>query len=224
MRVMGTAKLLWYFVWRMALLGLASGAVLGAVYGAALLSIGGLYEEFSAAPLPGEVTMGPVQVVVGALLLAGYGGGFGALIGAPAGLVLGALGGLVVVALALAAYRSPPPDGRGYREAAGPLCAVAALLALEGDWALHGFPDASTLVFWRLVPIETMESERGSNEGFWLVGVTPTLAAVLAMWWAGRKVAGWYMRENRSAPEWSSENPFSTKFIERSFQALGRIA
>ena len=46
-----------------------------------------------------------------------------------------------------------------------------------------------------------MESERGSNEGFWLVGVTPTLAAVLAMWWAGRKVAGWYMRENRSAPE-----------------------
>ena len=74
MRVMGTAKLLWYFVWRMALLGLASGAVLGAVYGAALLSIGGLYEEFSAAPLPGEVTMGPVQVVVGALLLAGYGG------------------------------------------------------------------------------------------------------------------------------------------------------
>ena len=144
----------------------------GAAYGAALLSIGGLYEEFSA-PLPGEVPIGPVQVVVAALLLAGYGAGFGVLIVAPVGLVLGALGGLFVVALTLAAYRSPPPDGRGYREAAGLSCAAAALLALAGDWALHGFPDASTLVFWRLLPTETIEGERGSNEGFWLGGSSP---------------------------------------------------
>ncbi|HEV2092677.1 MAG TPA: hypothetical protein VGR18_05875 [Rubrobacter sp.] len=195
---MGTVKLLWFFTWRMALLGLASRAALGGVYGAALLAISGLYEEFST-NLPGEVPMGPVQVVLAAWLLAGFGGGFGALIGAPVGLALGALGGLVVVALTLAAYRSPPPDGRGYREAAGLSCAVAALLALAADWALHGFPDASTVVFWRLLPFETMESERGSNEGFWLVGVIPTLAAVLAMWWAGRKVAGWYARRNRGA-------------------------
>lgn len=109
MWVMGTAKLLRFFVWRMALLELASGAALGAAYGAALLSIGGLYEEFST-NLPGEVPIGPVQVVVAELLLAGYGAGFGVLIGAPVGLVLGALGGLVVVALTLAAYRSPPPS------------------------------------------------------------------------------------------------------------------
>ncbi len=200
MWVMGTAKLLRFFVWRMALLGLASGALLGAAYGAALLSIGGLYEEFSAAPLPGEVPIGPVQVVVAALLLAGYGAGFGVLIGAPVGLVLGALGGLSVVTLTLAAYRSPPPDRRGYREAAGLSCA-AALLALAGEWALHGFPDASTVVFWRLLPIETIEYERSSNEGFWLVGVIPTLATVLAMWWAGRRIAVRYARKNRSAPE-----------------------
>ena len=65
---MGTVKLLWYFAWRMALLGLASGAALGGVYGAALLAISGLYEEFST-NLPGEVPMGPVQVVLAAWLL-----------------------------------------------------------------------------------------------------------------------------------------------------------
>jgi hypothetical protein len=200
MWVMGTAKLLRFFVWRMALLGLASGAVLGAAYGVALLSIGGLYEEFST-DLPGEVPIGPVQVVVGALLLAGYGAGFGVLIGSPVGLALGALGGLVVGALTLAAYRSPPPDGRGYREAAGLSCAAASLLALAADWMLHGFPDASTLAFWRLLPTETIEGERGSTDGLWLVGVIPTLAAVLAMWWAGRRIAVRYARKNRSAPE-----------------------
>ena len=33
MRVMGTAKLLWYFAWRMALLGAAAEALLAGLYG-----------------------------------------------------------------------------------------------------------------------------------------------------------------------------------------------
>ena len=160
-------KLLWFFLWRMTLLGLALGTALGGSYGAAFLTIGGLIERFSST-LPGQTPTGPVVIVLGAILLAIYGAAIGVFLGAPVGLVLGTLDGLVVAAFTLAAYRSPPVDERRYREEAGVVCAAAALLAFAADWWLHGFPDASAFVFWRLFPFDIERAEPTASGLWWL--------------------------------------------------------
>ena len=199
---MGTVKLLWFFLWRMTLLGLALGAALGAIYGAAILVIGSLVEEFSS-DLPGEVPVHPVAFALGLVALAAFGGAGGTFIGAPVGLFLGALDGLVLAVLTLGAYRHAPLQrARLYREAAGVACAAVALLAFAADWWLHGFPDADAFVFWRLPPF--FEEASGRTDRLGLETALPTLVAVLAMWWAGRKVAARYARRTRSAPERTS--------------------
>jgi hypothetical protein len=195
---------IWFFSWRMTLLGLALGALGGAAYGTALFSGGALIGELPRGEESALLTE-PGRLVLGLVLLAVFASSFGIVAGAPVGLMLGLVDGLLLGAMTLAFFR-PGASGRGYRAAAGAVCAVASPLVLFADWVLHGYPDLDRVAPWRslggLDGIAGVDYGSDANPTEIALGVAvPWLVATLAMWWAGRKVAGWYARRYPSAPE-----------------------
>jgi hypothetical protein len=81
----------------------------------------------------------PGGLALGLVLLAALAFLFGILAGAPVGLTLGLVDGLLLGAMTFAFFR-PGTDRRGYRAAAGAMCAGASLVILIVDWAFHGYP------------------------------------------------------------------------------------
>jgi hypothetical protein len=183
MLCVATVKLLWFFVWRMALLGLALGAGLGLVYGATLLLASLLVPCALHLAICIEAT---VNQVGAGLILPLFGAGFGLLLGATAGFALGLVGGLVLSLLTRLFYY-PPADETSYRNAAGTICGVTVLLLLCAAWANTGF-DPTTFV----VPVFTPSFYARAWLDLVFITLTPMLGATAAMWWAGRKVGGWY--------------------------------
>lgn len=103
---MSTFQQLWFFLWRMMLLGLALGAALLGLYGAVL----------------GAWAGGGLGLVVGFSL--------GSFYGFVPGLALGVVDGLLLGILAQRFNRYRHPEGRPYYEVAGWACATAGLLVL----------------------------------------------------------------------------------------------
>lgn len=110
------------------------GALGGAAYGTALFSGGALIGEL----LRGEESAlftEPGKLALGLLLLTVFASSFGIVAGAPVGLMLGLVDGLLLGAMTSAFFRLRA-SGRGYRAAAGAVCAVASPLVLLADWGL----------------------------------------------------------------------------------------
>ncbi len=90
---MDVVKLVWFFLWRMTLLGLGLGAALGAAYGAAVMALGALGTDF----VDNGGALANFLTVLGAVVLLGACGVvFGLLLGTLTGLVLGVLDGLLL--------------------------------------------------------------------------------------------------------------------------------
>ena len=189
---MTAVKLLWFFVWRMTLLGLALGAGLGAAYGGALL--------LAALPFGYEVDVGTslenfANALASAPAMVALGVVFGALFGAPVGLVLGVLNGLLLGSLTSVLYR-PPTDAARCRRAAGAVCGTTTLLLFLACWANAGF-DPTTYV----VPVFHPSFFARAWLDLAFITLAPMVVAALAMGWAGRKAAIWYALSNWSASE-----------------------
>ncbi len=180
---MDLVRLIWFFLGRMALLGLALGGGLGLVYGATLL----LASLVVPCAMHLQTCIGATadQVGVG-LFLPVFGAVFGLLVGALAGLALGLVDGLVLGLLTRLFYY-PPTDEKRYRNVAGTICGATGLLLLFAAWANTGF-DPTTFV----VPVFTPSFYSRAWLDLVFITLTPMLVATVAMWWAGRIVGGWY--------------------------------
>jgi hypothetical protein len=184
---MGTLRLFWFFMWRMALWGLLSCVAVMAVFSVAL-QIG--------AVLMGRGWLGPVYAAFYAVELGAA--------GAVVGLFLGMLCAAVLFVLARASTRSRPPAVVGYRKMAGRACAFVSVLALLADWLLHGLLDRyeNYIDPYLYFPWRMLSGNEHKFEDFDLVGVidvtvmvvVPTLLFALAMRWARRRTAGRYAR------------------------------
>lgn len=155
---------------RMVAWGGALGAVLGALYPLiVVLLIQLLKVLFGSDASEANVTMLSIWVEVGCIV--------GLIIGGIAGIVLGFITGVVLATLTYRVF-NPTADVRRYRKAIEVTCIVV------------GGPAALLLVLVSGLP------QYGSNgwgeEWSWFIwGVTPTLMATVATWWAGRHVAAW---------------------------------
>ncbi len=103
----------------------------------------------------------------------------GALSGAPVGLLLGVVDGLVLYAMTR--VLGQPPRGEAlFRELGGVVCALtSAVLASAAFWAMFRGSLSHTTRSRDLV----------------ILVFVPTIVATVAMWVAGRRVAGRYVRE-----------------------------
>jgi hypothetical protein len=190
---MGTLRLFWFFVWRMALWGV-SLCIAAMVVFCVALQIGGI--------LMGRGWLGPFYAVF-------YVVGLGAA-GAVMGLLLGLLCGAVLFGVTRAFFWSRPGEHGKYVRTMAWACALGSILALTADWMVHGlldlrtydaesrsFFDPFTFVLWRI--IQGHEHSTVSFDPTWAINLTvmvvvPTLLFALVMWWAGRRTAGRYAR------------------------------
>ena len=110
----------------------------------------------------------------------------GLLLGASAGLALGLADGLVLGVLTRLFHHPLIHEAR-YREVAGTISGATGLLLHFAAWSSTGF-DPTTFVVRVFSP--------GFFSRAWLdlvfIALAPMLIATAAMWWAGRKVGGWY--------------------------------
>ena len=178
----------WFFLWRMSLLGLGLGAALGAAYGAAVMALGALVTDTVDS---GGALANLLTLLGAAVLLGAYGVVFGLLLGSPTGLVLGALDGLLLGVLTRAFYRAPA-DVRNYHRVAGLTCAATSVLVLLAGWWQQGF-EWHSFAFASLYP----GAFGGGLRDLILVMLLPSFVATLAMWWAGRRVASRYTSRPR---------------------------
>ena len=185
---MHIVKLVWFFLWRMSLLGLGLGATLGAAYGAAIIALGVLVTDLE----DNGGALANFLTLLGAVMLLGaYGVVFGFLLGSLTGLVLGALDGLLLGVLTQAFYRAPT-DLHNYHRVAGSVCATTSVLVLLAGWWQRDFE-------WHAFAYASLNPGAfgGGLSDLILVMPLPSLVATLAMWWAGRLVARRYTSRPR---------------------------
>jgi len=155
---------------RMVAWGGASGMMLGALYPSlAVLLIQLLKTLFGSDANEANVNMLSIWAGVGCVA--------GLLVGGIVGLVLGLFIGVV---LAILTYRvfNPTHDVRRYQRAIEITCVVIGGLTALLLVLISGLPQYGA-TGW-------------GAEWSWVVwGVTPTLLATAAIWWAGRRVAAW---------------------------------
>ena len=179
-----SVTLLWFFLWRMTLVGLALGAGLGAAYG--LVVVPSVF--FLTGVLGSEGFATNTQLAGGAYFLMIFSTPFGAVLGALAGLTLGILEGAVLGAVTVLRHREGASgDPLRYRRAAQLACVAACVLAVASFWAV---------LFWlyRDSASVRVAFTRDLTEALILV-VGPLLLATTASWFAARRVAGQYARE-----------------------------
>ena len=140
MWVMSTVKLLWFFLWRMSLLGLLLGALLsGAATTSSWVLASASYvllEGGAASSLIPRAVWG-----VAGTLVYGYPG-------ARIGLIVGALDGLRI-GLITSIFRRPSANTSAYIKTAGRASAITTASVLLLDWLFHGFPDPYGFALWR---------------------------------------------------------------------------
>ena len=130
---------------------------------------------------------GDTANLVGAgLYLPAFGAAFGLLLGASAGLALALVDGLVLGVLTRLLHH-PLTDEARCRKVAGTISGATGLLSLFAAWASTGF-DPTTFV----VPVFSPSFFSRAWLDLVFIAFIPMLVATTAMWWAGRKVGGWY--------------------------------
>ena len=126
-----SVTLLWFFLWRMTLVGLALGAGLGAAYG--LVVVPSVFLLNGVLGSEGFATN--AQVAGGAYFLMIFSTPVGAVLGALAGLTLGILEGAVLGAVTVLRHREGASgDPLRYRRAAQLACVAACVLAVASFW------------------------------------------------------------------------------------------
>jgi hypothetical protein len=179
--------LLWFFLWRMTLVGLALGAGLGAAYGLVVVP--------SVFFLTGVLGSGPgtnAQVAGGAYFLIIFSTPIGGVLGALAGLMLGILEGVLLWAVTLFRYRDPSGETTRYQRGAGLTCAVGSLVSFAMLWVAYLFPFA--LPNSGLSSAEVREVLGRDLEELLLFVVGPAPVAIGAAWLSGRLIARQYVR------------------------------
>lgn len=204
---MDTLKLLWFFLWRVTLWGLALGAACGAVYATVGIPLLTLVFAALAGELDGSLPLDidPFSLVVVPLYFL-FAGIIGAVAGAPIGLVVGVVCGSLLFVLTRTFFYPPPNDGgarRDYARTAGIACVVTSLSIFVVDWLLFGYPDP-----YAVAPLRMAGALAGGGTGSDADGVSdnptdfvglavfvfsPIFMVVLSLWFSGRMVAGQYM-------------------------------
>jgi len=169
-------RLFWVCLWRASRYKLLLGALFGGFYGAAF----------------GTLLFPLVGTMIGFVL--------GAPAGALVGLPLGLLDGLLLFWLVVSHREDERPNPRRYLLQTGTVCAVGSLLALVGDWAMHGLPDpnyfatsrAACLSVYLMKPPCSLDEGMSTAMALTIWVFVPLTMAVLASWLTGRRVAGWY--------------------------------
>ena len=171
------AWLLWGCLWRASLYELLLGAAFAGFYGAV----------FGTLAFP----------VVGTLIGFVFGAPAGALVGLPLGLIDGLL---LMIWLTVSTHEDEILNPHRYRLRAGAVCAVGSLIALLGDWALHGLSDSNYFATSRTacLSVYLIDPPCALDEGMpiamdlTILVIVPLTMAVLASRFTGRIVAGWY--------------------------------
>jgi hypothetical protein len=183
-----TVTLLWFFLWRMTLVGLALGAGLGAAYG--LVVVPSVF--FLTGVLGSEGFATNVQVAGGAYFLMIFSTPFGAVLGALAGLTLGIVEGVLLCVITLFRYRDPSSETSKYQRGAGLTCAVGTLVSFAVLWGAYLFP--LVLPNSGLTSAEVREVLSRDLEELLLFVVGPAPVAIGAAWWSSRLIARQYVR------------------------------
>ena len=206
MRVMGTAKLLWYFAWRTALLGAAAGALLAGLYQGVVFVGGTTVSALTSGTPEGAVTgSGAFSWLIAAFLFACA---LACAQGAVLGFLLGATGGPLAALLTRSFSPAFAPDAPSYPGVAGAVCAGWAALALLADWLLHDFPNIYGFALARGFNGDVLFEDSPASSAVSVViveravifGVAPTVLLASGMWWAGGRVAARYAQRNRGTP------------------------
>jgi hypothetical protein len=180
--------LLWFFLWRMTLVGLALGAGLGAAYGLVIVP-----SVFLLTGVLGSEGSGTdAQVVGGAYFLMIFSTPFGAVLGALAGLTLGILEGVLLCVVTLFRYRALSSETSRYQRGAGLTCAVGTLVSFVVLWGALFFP--LVLPSSGLSSAEVWEVLSRDLDELLLFFVGPAPVAIGAAWWSGRLIARQYVR------------------------------
>jgi hypothetical protein len=182
--------LLWFFLWRMALVGLALGAGLGAAYGLVVVPSVFLLTAVLGSEGPGT----NAQVAGGAYFLMIFSTPFGAVLGALAGLVLGILEGVLLGVLTLFRYRDPPSETSKYQRGAGLTCAVGSLVSFAVLWGAYFLPFVLPSSEPTLADLPEVLS-RDFND-LLIVVVGPAPVAIGAAWLSGRLIARQYVQRD----------------------------
>ena len=183
-----TAELLWFFLWRMTLVGLALGAGLGAAYG--LVVVPSVF--FLTGVLGSEGFATNAQVAGGAYFLMFFSTPAGAVLGAVAGLTLGFLEGVLLFVVTLFRYRDPSSETSRYQRGASLTCAVGTLVSFAVLWGAYFFPFALPSSGPTLAELPEVLSRDLEEVLLFIVGPAPV--AIGAAWWSGRLIARQYVR------------------------------
>lgn len=180
--------MLWFFLWRTTLVGLALGAGLGAAYGLVVVP-----SVFLLTGVLGSEGAGmDAQVADGASFLMIFSTPLGALLGAFAGLTLGIVEGVVLCVLTLLRYRDSSSEASEYQRGAGLTCAVGSLVGFAVLWGAYLFP--FVLPNSGLSSAEIRDVLSRDLDELLLFVVGPAPVAIGAAWWGGRLIAGQYVR------------------------------
>jgi hypothetical protein len=183
-----TVTLLWFFLWRMTLVGLALGAGLGAAYG--LVVVPSVF--LLTGVLGSEGTGTDAQVAGGAYLLMFFSTPVGAVLGALAGLTLGILEGVLLCVLTLFRYRDPTSETSRYQRGAGLTCAVGTLVSFAVLWGAHFFPFTLPSSGPTLAELPEVLSRDLDELVIFVIGPAPV--AIGAAWLSGRLIARQYVQ------------------------------
>jgi hypothetical protein len=184
-----TFKVLWFFLWRMTLLGLALGAGLGAAYG--------MVVPPSIFLLTGVLGSGPAtnaQIADGAYLLMFVGTPVGGVLGAVAGLTLGILEGMLLCVVTLFRYRDPSSETSRYERVASLTCAVGSLVSFAVLWVSYVVPFALPNSGPSLAELPEVLSRDLDELLIFVIGPAPV--AIGAAWLSGRLIARQYVQRD----------------------------
>lgn len=197
---MGTAQLLWFFLWRTSLWGAGLCGLSAAICGAGLLVLGiAVSLLFAGGPVgEGSAAAGLVYVVA-------FGVVYGAL-GAVTGTFLGLLCGPLLFVLTRAFFRPRFVATARYPSAAGWVCAATAVLVPLIDWFVDGYPDMEDFGLERFVG-DTNANPEPSPLTILVYVILPMPVLALPMWLTGKLVSGRCQRQVREATDALEEGP-----------------
>lgn len=178
---MRTLSLLWFFMWRMTLLGFGLGALVGAAYGEAMLM-----SVIVPSILTGNTGSGDSGY---ALFVAFSTGLIYGLVGAVVGLALGTFCGLLLFGQARAFYHPVLNDFDRYRRTAGRACAAVGILTILTGWLIWLVYQAARY------ELSVSLGPFGFAVEATVLVVVPALLSAGAMWFLGRRVASQYTRK-----------------------------
>jgi hypothetical protein len=184
-----SVTLLWFFLWRMTLVGLALGAGLGAAYG--LVVVPSFF--FLSGVLGSEGFATNAQVAGGAYFLMIFSTPFGAVLGALAGLTLGILEGVLLGVFTLFRYRDPSSETSKYQRGAGLTCALGTLVSFAVLWGAYFLPFVLPSSEPALAELPEVLG-RDLND-LLIVVVGPAPMAIGAAWFGARLVARQYAQK-----------------------------